>query len=300
MFLPAPNQNKINSSAERPHGYARYKLDGCRCYTCAAAASEYNIRRERAIAYGRWHPFVAAQPVRDHINTLRACGMGLRAIATAAGVDRKRLQAITNGRPERGTPPQQRVRPEIAAAILAVEPTLDVLPGGTVIDASGTRRRIQALVAIGWSQSKIAARLGWTPANLSALLRRDRTIAATARAVRDLYEELWDQAPPEDTHRDKIAAARARNHATKCGWLPPAAWDDDLIDIPDDQLPAELARRVALMDEDELRRCASAVQKGERSPLIRAAASEYRRRYKARRKAAVPSEPLHDDVEVSA
>lgn len=213
----------------RPHGYARYKLDGCRCYTCAAAASAYNIRRERAIAYGRWHP--------------------------------------------------------IAEAILAVEPTLDALPGGTVIDASGTRRRIQALVAIGWSQSKIAARLGWTPANLSALLRRDRTVAATARAVRDLYEELWDQAPPEDTHRDKIAAARARNHATKCGWLPPAAWDDDLIDIPDDQLPAELARRVALMDEDELRRCASAVQKGERSPLIRAAASEYRRRYKARKKA---------------
>ena len=49
-----------------------------------------------------------------------------------------------------------------------------------------------------------------------------------------------------DTATARIAAARARSHAAARGWLPPAAWDDDLIDIPDDQLPAELARRVAL------------------------------------------------------
>lgn len=270
----------------REHGtYARYKT-GCRCRPCTAAASAYNARREREIAYGRWQPYVPAQPVREHIAMLRAQGIGLRTIAEVSGVDRKRLQAIVGGRTERGTPPQERVRPAIADAILAVRPSMDVLPGRTAVDASGTHRRIQALVAVGWSQSRIAARLGWTAANLSTLLRRPRTIAATARAVRDLYEELWDQPPPENTPWDKTAAVRARRHAAKEGWLPPAAWDDDLIDLPDDELAAELARRVEAMDEDEMRRCVTAVRNGERSPLIVAAASEHRRRRKAEAKAA--------------
>lgn len=216
----------------RPHGYARYKLDGCRCYTCGAAASAYNMNRERAIAYGRWQPYVDAEPVREHIRALQSCGLGLRRIADAAGVDRKRLQAIITGRPERGTGPQERVRPQLANAVLAVEPTLDLLGGKTVIDATGTKRRLQALVTIGWSQAKLADRLGWTPANFSALLRREQTIASTARLVRGLYDELWDQAPPEDNHRDRIAASRARNHARVNGWAPPAAWDDDRIDDP--------------------------------------------------------------------
>jgi len=43
----------------RTHGtYTRYKLEGCRCYPCAGAASDYRANRERAIAYGTWQPFV--------------------------------------------------------------------------------------------------------------------------------------------------------------------------------------------------------------------------------------------------
>ena len=216
----------------RDHGYARYKLDGCDCYVCGYANSVYCERRERAIAYGTWQPYVDAQPVREHIRALQSCDLGLRTIALAAGVDRKRLQAVLNGRPERGTPAQERMRPEIAAAILAVEPTLEILPGKTVIDGAGTRRRLQALVAIGWSQSKLAERIGWTPSNFGTLIGDGRVIAASARLVRALYDELWNQAPPENTHRDKIAASRARNMARARGWAPPLAWDDDEIDDP--------------------------------------------------------------------
>jgi transcriptional regulator with XRE-family HTH domain len=240
--------------SDRPHGtYARYKLDGCRCYPCAAAASTYNTQRERAIAYGRWTPYVDAAPVREHIRTLQGCGVGLRTIAAAAGVDRKRLQAILNGRPGRGTPPQPKVRPATAAAILAVEPALDLLPAKTVIDGGGTRRRLQALVTLGWSQAKLADRLGWTPTNLGTLLRGDRTTAATARKVRALYDELWNQAPPEATHREKIAASRARNHAQKLGWAPPLAWDDDDIDDPSavPNVGAKASRREALAENAE-------------------------------------------------
>lgn len=71
--------------AERPHGYARYKLDGCRCYTCGWARAQYEENRQRAIAYGTWQPHVPAAPVREHIVQLQQCGMGLRAIAAAAG-----------------------------------------------------------------------------------------------------------------------------------------------------------------------------------------------------------------------
>lgn len=272
---------------ERGLGYARYKLDGGRCYVCAAAASAYNINRERAIAYGTWQPFVDAEPVRAHIRSLQSCDVGLRTIAEAAGVDRKRLQAILNGRTERGTQPQTRVRPQLAQAILAVEPTLDLLPAKTVIDGSGSRRRLQALVAVGWSQSKVAARLGWTPANIGALIGGRPVTAATARKVRALYAELWDQAPPEDGHRDKIAANRARNYASARKWPPPAAWDDDLIDIPDHLLETELKRLAEAMTDEELCRCAVAYNRyGDRSPLTSAGAVEYRRRLKARREVA--------------
>ncbi|MFG1963158.1 hypothetical protein [Nonomuraea sp. NPDC049028] len=217
----------------RDHGYARYKLDGCRCYTCGYAKSVYCERRERAIAYGTWQPFVDAEPVRQHVRDLQTCGVGLRRIAEAADVDLQRLQAILTGRRgQRRKGPQQKMRLKLAAKVLAVEPSLDLLGAKTVLDSTGTRRRLQALVTLGWSQSKLAEQLGWTPSNFTTLMKEPRTIVATARKVRALYDELWDQAPPENDHRAKIAASRARNHAAKQGWPPPAAWDDDTIDDP--------------------------------------------------------------------
>lgn len=238
---------------EREHGYARYRLDGCRCYVCGYARSEYEERRQRAIAYGTWQPYIDAEPVRQHIRDLQACGLGLRRIADAAGVDRKRLQAVLNGRSERGTGPQAKIRPALAAAILAVEPSFDLLADKTVIDAAGTRRRLQALVTLGWSQAKLADRLGWTPANFTSLMKEPRTRVATARKVRALYDELWNQSPPESDHRDKIAANRARNMARTRGWAPPAAWDDDLIDDPAAQpdMGEKTPRALALAENAE-------------------------------------------------
>ena len=43
--------------------------------------------RTRQTAYGRWQPYVDAQPVRDHINTLRAQGMGWKRVAEVANVE---------------------------------------------------------------------------------------------------------------------------------------------------------------------------------------------------------------------
>ncbi|PZT71440.1 hypothetical protein [Streptomyces sp. AC1-42T] len=216
---------------EREHGYARYKMDGCRCYTCGFANATYCEARQRSIMYGTWQPFVDAGPVREHLLRLRNADMGLRRVAAVAGVDRQRLLAILNGRPERGTPPQEKVRPALAAAVLAVEPTWENLGGTTVISAIGTHRRLQALGARGWPQAQLARQLGWTDQNFSALLRQDHVIVRTALAVRALYGQLWYQ-DPRQHGVDNQAYSRALNAARSKGWSPPAAWDDEALDLP--------------------------------------------------------------------
>lgn len=222
--------------SEREHGYARYKLDGCRCNICGWAVAQYNDAREHAIRCGEWQPYVDAEPVRQHLVHLRACGMGLRAIAAAAGVDRKRLQAVTAGRPERGTGPQVQVRPALAAAVLAVEPTLDTIAPATPVDATGTHRRLQALVASGWPHAFLADELGMTPGNFSTFLRRERVLVRHVRAVREVYDRLW-RVDPLEYGASAGGVTRARRYAAERGWAPVGAWDDDAIDdlaaVPD-------------------------------------------------------------------
>jgi hypothetical protein len=217
--------------SERPHGYARYRLDGCRCYTCAWERSQYDDNRTRAITAGTWQPWVDAEPVRVHVAFLRSCDMGLRPIAALAGVDRKRLQAILTGRPERGTGPQVKVRPALAAAVLAVEPTLENLAPSTLINPVGTQRRLQALVAMGWPQQHLADRLGMTPANFGTMIRREHVLVRRALQVRALYDQLW-RADPRQDGATEVGIDRALKAAAANGWAPVGAWDDDTIDDP--------------------------------------------------------------------
>jgi len=215
----------------RDHGYARYRLDGCRCYTCARAVSEYNARRDRLIAYGRWQPYVDAAPVRDHVRLLMSASIGRRTIVRAAGVSHGALSQLLYG--TTGRPPSRRVRPDTAHRLLSLTPSLDLVADGTPVDATGTRRRLQALIAIGWPQAALAARLGWAPSNFCSLLGAPRVTARTARAARTLYDDLWNVQPDEHGHATRHAASRARNLARRNGWPPPIAWDDDTIAIPD-------------------------------------------------------------------
>jgi hypothetical protein len=47
-----------------------------------------------------------------------------------------------------------------------------------------------------------------------------------------LYDELWDQPPPESTGAQRRAAAAARNRAARNGWPAPMGLDDGQIDDP--------------------------------------------------------------------
>ncbi|NGO69154.1 hypothetical protein [Streptomyces boncukensis] len=215
----------------RPHGYARYKLDGCRCYTCGWAVAQYNDAREHALRRGTWQPYVDAAPVRAHVRALQQSGLGARRIADLARVERKTIVVLLNGRTDRSTPPPQRIRPATAAALLSVEPTLDDLGAHTPIDATGTQRRLQALVAAGWPQRRLAERLGMTAPNFGASMKRTRVTVSTVRAVNTLYDDLWRVDPREHGVTGQ-AYSRARNTAYRNCWAPVGAWDDDTIDDP--------------------------------------------------------------------
>lgn len=230
---PKPCLHKI---AQHQHGtYVCYTADRCRCLPCATAASEYERKRERDAAYGRQR-LVDAEPVRQHVRDLAAAGIGLKTLTRLSGVTHGSLWKLMYGRtrPDGTRTPSARVRAEIAAKILAVHPSLDALADGAKIDATGTVRRVQALMVLGWSVPQVAARADVDRQVLDAVMLGHRTLitAARAHAVRTAYEQLWNQAPPQGTWHEKGAAARARNKAAAAGWAPPLAWDDDTIDDP--------------------------------------------------------------------
>lgn len=245
---PKPCHHK---QADHQHGtYACYVLDRCRCHPCKDANTAYESNRARQTAYGRSN-LVDAQPARDHVRALGAAGMGWKRVADVAGVSHGALWKLMYGkRGADGAPrPSRRVTRAVSDRLLAV--TLD-LRDGAVVDQTSTTLRVRALVALGWSQSKIAQRLGIGRANFT-LARGDQQITLrTRRAVSDLYDELSMRLPPAASHRDKIAAARARGYAAQRGWQPPLALDDDALarlDDDDEAAADEVPAEVTYLDE---------------------------------------------------
>jgi hypothetical protein len=112
-----------------------------------------------------------------------------------------------------------------AAADRRYRVAFNYLTGGQrmLIDATGTRRRVRALVRIGWPTSELAARLGVSFQNVYDYTIRDKVRRSTAAKVAALYDELSMLPGPSSS-----ASIRARSK----GWPPPLAWDDDEIDDP--------------------------------------------------------------------
>lgn len=280
----------------RPHGTRTRYVDGpdendqpgpCRCDDCREAnrveQAAGRLRRLRQ-QWGAEPPsMVDAEPVRAHVRRLQATGIGWKRIASAAGVPESSMSTLLFG--ARSRPPSRRVKAATAERILALEPD-GLLADGAVVDAAGTRRRVQALVAVGYTISAVGRHLGIAPTNMVTLLRQQHVTERRARAVRELYGRLWDQAPPAASRAQRGAVTRARAMARRNGWPPPAAWDDDLIDLPDADLKAELERRAAAMDDAEVAACHTAhYRHGDISPLVAAGAREAARRRNLARRA---------------
>ncbi|HET6635214.1 MAG TPA: hypothetical protein VFH77_09305, partial [Streptomyces sp.] len=191
-------------------------------------AAEQHRRRQQA--YGRWQPYVDAQPARNHVRALMQYGLGWQRIARLAGVSTGALSKLLYGTTQRG--PSKQIRSETAQKLLALRPDPRLLADTADVDGTGTRRRIRALVAAGWPQCQLADRLGMGRGNFGTFLAGGGLVqVSTARSVRRLYDELW-RADPAGHGVTAQAVSRARYHARRSGWAPVGAWDDDLIDDP--------------------------------------------------------------------
>lgn len=91
------------------------------------------------------------------------------------------------------------------------------------VDATGTRRRIQALAAIGWSLAEQSRRLGMHVSAAHSMTTRAWVTVATAAKVAALYDEL-SMIPGSNN--------RARADAQRKGWVSPLAWDEEDLDDP--------------------------------------------------------------------
>jgi hypothetical protein len=197
----------------------------------AGSQRKYAAWRARQIAYGRWAPWADAEPVREHVRRLHQAGASYRAIAETAGVSATAVCALLQGEPWKNRPAPVRIRASLASRLLAV--TADGIGRGRR-SAAGTRRRLQALIAIGHAPTDLAEQIGIPRGRLWRVIRGEaRTVSVDMHAaVCGLYEQLWDRRPPERTGRERGAAAAARRLAARQGWPTPMALDDDRIDDP--------------------------------------------------------------------
>lgn len=163
--------------------------------------------------------YVDAGPTRARLAELYAAGATVRGIAAATGLTPSGVSGIRR-------PDQTRVQQRTADLILALTLRDAIAASPGRISAIGTRRRIKALMALGWRHEDLQAHSGISTHMIigAPASRKARWVEVeTHRAILDTYDALWDQAGPSE---------RTRRHAAKRGWAPPLAWDDDSIDDP--------------------------------------------------------------------
>lgn len=213
-----------------PHGtLSRHKQHGCRCTPCVQASRDYDNNRARQIAYGRWQSRVDIQPVLNHIEMLRGHGIGWTRVAKLAGLSEGILSRWLYG--SANQPPPRTVKAASAAKVLAVRPTLDNIADHALIDGTGTHRRLQSLVAIGWPNAALARHMGMDTSNYFRIYNNTQVHAGTARQARDLFTELWNT-NPINCGIDSRSYSKAVNYARRKEWPPPMAWLN--IDDPDE------------------------------------------------------------------
>jgi DNA-binding CsgD family transcriptional regulator len=212
------------------HGaYSRYLRHGCRCEPCRNAGRSYRLRLAYDHTNGARRRIDSTQ-TRIHAERLIARGWTQKQIAAAAGLNSATVSEVLSGR-------YATVNRRTAAAILNV--ALDQTPPipRRMVDATGTRRRLQALMVLGHTLADVARRVGVGVSSLEQTAdgRWDMVRASTAAKVARLYRQMSTTPAPRTRWTEQ-----ARNHAMEHGWHGPMAWADidDPACEPDSNEPA--------------------------------------------------------------
>jgi len=246
--------NRADREAPHHNTVTCVKHYGCKRIECLDRVRTYQNewRRKRRTD----PPLIDATPVREHLQLLAEAEIGPRRVATLTGLAVETVAGFT--RPYRSGTGRQygrkhKVRPDVAAKILAIDPDTTV-PG--VTDATGSRRRIQALNAAGWPTAVLAERLPTGRVAIRTIHKQTHLYARTADAIAALYDELKGKKP--EKHGVLPASAhRARLRAERKQWPGIKYWDTrmDVIDDPHFEPMHLVTRRLAVaQDAHELMR----------------------------------------------
>jgi hypothetical protein len=193
---PGPVRDCVHPRARHVHGTrSAYVADRCRCQACREANRRDARARSRAIAYGRWQPYVDAGPVREHVRLLRAAGLGIDRIVAISGVGSGTVRLLVYG--DREASAGRRLRATTAERLLAVEISGSGAAGGALCDATQTHLQLRSLLAAGWTWAHLGELLQRDPASLRASLRRPRVRVRTATAVAELHRRLLSSHRPQ-------------------------------------------------------------------------------------------------------
>lgn len=232
-----------HGTAARGGGRPRFGIAGCKCQPCRDAKVKADALRAIANASGR--PVrIPAEPAADHIRTLLDAGMGWTRIGRAAHSSSCTIARILNG--------QELIRRTVAERFLAVK--YRPAPGRT-LNATGTRRRVQALMAMGHTVTRIASESGVDASVIFDILGGAIHVRGiTADRIAAAYDWLATR-PPVDIR--PAAVTVSRNRAAREGWRDPQWWED-MGDIDDptfdpDAADAELGfRERAVLRREEI------------------------------------------------
>lgn len=179
-------------------------------HTRGYCESDYR-RRVRMGIFG----YRDAAKAREHVARLRELGWTYEQIADAAQISVWVPHKLDTG-------VTRRVLGESETAILSVELVPHESHRG--VDGSGTYRRCEALLWMGWPWGEIDRRVGLRTYTLATYRTRHEPVSyRIRRRVAAVYDELSHLPGPS-----RQTATKAR----RAGYAPPAAWDEDTIDDP--------------------------------------------------------------------
>lgn len=211
----------LHTRVNHRHGtYLAYDKDACRCYDCCAAKMRHRYR-----VIGQACGLVSADRSREHV-TLLLSVLTVGQIEARSGVNRTTIRRLIGS--HRGAPRSERVERTTEAALFAVRPVRFGPEKIGFVDGTGTRRRLRALMALGWGGVWINAQLKTSSATAWRITVKDRPVTVQMRdAVVHIYDRFSMSVPPP-SYGTMVAKRTARTH----GWPPPLAWDDESIDDP--------------------------------------------------------------------
>lgn len=195
------------------------------------------------------HELVSGDLAREHVRLLLERGLCLQEIARQGEVASRTIERLMHGsRIEVGT--QTRI-----LTVTGWELLTTTTVGRRHVDGTGTRRRLQALAARGWTAVRLAEHHTATRQKIRQTLLStdiDPVTAEFARSVIRLYDDLWDHDPPCPD-----GAALARAEAAAHGWPPPMAWDDEDLDDPMARPPSGCEPAQGHLHLEDLEDCVS-------------------------------------------